>query len=292
MLELRGHTGPVLGLAFSPDGKTLASASADGSVRLWDVRTGALQETLQCGESRAHCVAFSQSGKRLAAGFGGERGMVQIWDCRTSRRIESWAAHERATRGVAFGVDRNSLITCGDRPSLVVWNLPGAEHQHSVTYAGGPNAIAIRRGHHEFATIRAAPARVQFWELSRVLNSRRFVSLHGESAYSIDYSSSACLVACGTEGSVVLATSERQAPAPLSWHAHDGAVLGIRFLANGKSVLSAATDGLVCHWTLSGERIQSLDWQIGELGAIAVAPDGLTAAVGGAETIVIWDLEL
>jgi hypothetical protein len=47
----------------------------------------------------------------------------------------------------------------------------------------------------------------------------------------------------------------------------------------------------VKHWSLTGELLRTIDWQIGELGAVAIAPDGLTAAVGGAEDIVVWDLE-
>jgi WD40 repeat protein len=78
---------------------------------------------------------------------------------------------------------------------------------------------------------------------------------------------------------------------PYSWQAHDGSVLGVAFLPDSQSLLSAATDGLVKHWSLTGELLRTIDWQIGELGAVAIAPDGLTAAVGGAEDIVVWDLE-
>jgi WD40 repeat protein len=65
----------------------------------------------------------------------------------------------------------------------------------------------------------------------------------------------------------------------------------VAFLPDSQSLLSAATDGLVKHWSLTGELLRTIDWQIGELGAVAIAPDGLTAAVGGAEDIVVWDLE-
>jgi WD40 repeat protein len=68
-------------------------------------------------------------------------------------------------------------------------------------------------------------------------------------------------------------------------------VLGVAFLPDGHSLISAATDGLVKHWSLEGRLLNTMDWQIGELGAVAIAPDGLTAAVGGAEKIVVWDLE-
>ena len=80
VIELTGHTGLVVALAYSPDGRTLASASADGTARLWDLATGKLTATLQSLEARAYCVAFAPDGKTLAVGYGGLRGLVQLWD--------------------------------------------------------------------------------------------------------------------------------------------------------------------------------------------------------------------
>src|SRR6266566_4414586 len=109
MIELTGHKGPVVALAYSPDGRTLASASADGTARLWDLTTGTLTATLQSPAARAYCVAFSPDGKSLAVGFGGPRGLVQLWDLDPLRRRESWAAHDYNTRGLVFSPDSRHL---------------------------------------------------------------------------------------------------------------------------------------------------------------------------------------
>src|SRR5207244_785269 len=93
MIELTGHKGLVVALAYSPDGRTLASASADGTARLWDLATGRLVATLQSPADRAHCVAFAPDGKSLAVGYGGPHGFVQVWDLNPLRRRDSWARH-------------------------------------------------------------------------------------------------------------------------------------------------------------------------------------------------------
>ena len=79
---LRGHEGYAWSVAFSPDGKTLASAGGSfdkpGELKLWDTATGAARATLAGHEGYVHSVAFSPDGKTLAS--GGYDGTVRLWD--------------------------------------------------------------------------------------------------------------------------------------------------------------------------------------------------------------------
>ncbi len=79
-LTLKGHTGFVLGVAYCPDGKRLASASADGTVRVWDAATGQESLALKGHTGAVLSVAYSPDGQRLAS--AGQDRTVKVWDAR------------------------------------------------------------------------------------------------------------------------------------------------------------------------------------------------------------------
>jgi WD40 repeat protein len=294
VIELKGHSGLVVALAYSPDGRTLASASADGTARLWDLNTGKLTATLQSPAARAYCVAFSPDGKTLAVGFGGPHGLAQIWDIDRRTRQLSWAAHSRTTRGLAFHPQELILVTGGDGDDVRLWAIGGStvglvSESYPALQDVSTAAITFTRDGKLFAGISSRPATVRVWEshYGRLYRSSRELSDWG---YSLAFSPLAFRVVAGLQRTVAIWDPGDYRP-PLIWPAHDGAVLGVAFTPDGQTLLTGGADGLVKLWDPDGELRHSFDWKIGDVGAVAFAPDGLTAAAGGYETILVWDVE-
>ena len=121
-----GHTLFVRWITFSPDGKTLASASDDGTLRLWDVDTQQPKGPPLKGHTDwVQCVAFSPDGKTLASASGhpGEERAVRLWDADTgTSKDEPLYGHTAMLTWVAFSSDGRWLASASQDSTVRLWD--------------------------------------------------------------------------------------------------------------------------------------------------------------------------
>jgi WD40 repeat protein/tRNA A-37 threonylcarbamoyl transferase component Bud32 len=288
---LTGHGGPVSAVAFSPDGNRLASASHDGTVKIWATAARRAAHTLKGHTDLVTGVAYSRDGKRLAT--ASRDGTVKLWDAATGREQTTLAGHKGRVRCVAFSPDGKQVVCGGD--GLKWWDaVTGREKRGTVLASDrGVNALAFSPDGMRLAAGLADGAvsvldAVTGKEIFTFLGHTSQERVGGVSglAYSPD---GRRVVSCGGWAAKVWdAVSGREIQ---TFTGHNQAVRCVAFSPDGKRVASGCNNRLGKVWeAATGREVLSLQAHTGSVLAVAFSPDGKRVATGSwDETVKVWD---
>ncbi|HEV8066163.1 MAG TPA: WD40 repeat domain-containing protein [Planctomycetaceae bacterium] len=180
------HSADLLSVAFSPDGRTLATVgNLDPEIRLWDVKTGRLIRAFRAPVADPPTVAaFSPNGARLAAACF--RGGVQLWDVASGLEVwETPEGHDRASMiALAFAPDGHSFVTSGqERDGAVrLWDADNSGRQRLLVHFENGNLAPYVLAFSPDGKLLAYDARrdIHIYNLQRGIESAKFVRAHGQ----------------------------------------------------------------------------------------------------------------
>jgi WD40 repeat protein/tRNA A-37 threonylcarbamoyl transferase component Bud32 len=296
LATLEGHEDGVLAVAFSPDGRRLASGSADGALKVWDRRALRETHTLRGHTGAVAAVAFSPDGKTLAS--GGADGAVRIWNPASGDRLATLRGHAAGVTGVAFDPTGRRLVSTGGEPwsgELKLWDLTRRKavlnrtwHNLLAAVAFSPDGKLVAAASHDGS--------VTAWDAATLTRVRTF---KGQTQRTVPWTSvgfsadGGWIAASSPEGVVrVWATTTAQEFFSALTPTQSG-FSGLAFAGRGGRVLAAATaDNTVQGWfTRSGKPAFTLRGHTRAVKGVACNSNGRFLASASLDrTVKLWDL--
>jgi WD40 repeat protein/serine/threonine protein kinase len=279
----RGHTAEVHSVAFSPDGKHLATASADQSVKVWDAASGQETLTLKGHTKEVLSVAFSPDGKRLASGSWD--GTVKVWDAATGQETLSLQGHTAEVYSVAFSPDGNRLASASYDRTVRIWDAQTGQETLSLKgHSDQVKSVTFSRDGQRLASA-SRDGTVKVWDAGTGLET---LSLKGASA-AVAFSPDGTRLAGGDDTVQVWEAATGQETFTL--RGHTGALTSVAFSPDSKRLASASQDHTVKVWdTATGQETLSLKGHTGLVSSVAFSPDGKRLASASHDrTVRVWD---
>ncbi len=286
----RGHSARVSAIAWSPDGKRLASASDDKVVQISDGRNGNTLLTYDGHSGELYTVAWSPDGQYIAS--AGADKTVQVWSAITGKKIYTYKGHTAAVNAVSWSPDSKHIASASDDHTVQVWN---AIAKGRVLFYGGhldgvlavtwsPDGKRIASGSWDNT--------MRVW--NAVTGKEELLYLgHSAEIYSIAWSPDGKHLASASADTTVQVCDSRVGLNKPTYHGHSDVVLAVSWSPNGQFITSGGYDNTVQLWnSTTGKHIFTYDRHSNWVNAIAWAPENQRIATGGYDTTVqVWQAQ-
>jgi WD40 repeat protein len=304
LTRLNCGTNAVLCLAFSADGKTLATGGYEKTIQIWDPIQGTEIRHWQAPEGNISALTFSPDGRHLASGALDDV-FVHLWDWRNGRHVRDFAGLPKGTSSLAFTPDGGQLAAGGYRTgSVLLWDVKSGKETAELSRAGWfePSQPAPEFSYTAFSAdgkLLASGHRqglIRIWDASKRKEIRYFQGPQEDSFVHLAFSPDAQILASWS-GTIRLWRTDRW-----TWYQFFAdqpalVVAAVSFSPDGKMLASGSSgretgDNLVHVWEVAtGQERLRLPGHEYAISSLLFSPDGAVLVSGSRDgTALIWDM--
>lgn len=287
---LNQHRGLVFTVAFSPDGRLLASGSDDQTICLWDVQTGKLLKTIEGHTGWVRSVVFALDGKTLIS--GSNDCTIKCWDLTTGECLNTLQGHQHLIISMALSVDGHTLASSSQDCTVRIWNI--VTGQCLRVLQGHPNGVWSAAFHPDGQTLISGSndSTVKIWNV-HTGHSLRTIQGYSSGIRTISFSPDDKLLASAGDDKQIKLWDVRTGELLQQLSGHTSWIWSVTFTSDGRLLASGSNDGSVRIWdAATGQLRQAMTEHANLVMSVAFSPDDQTLLSGCTDqTIKQWNVQ-
>jgi WD40 repeat protein len=281
--RLEGHSNEINNLSFSPNGRMIASASDDKTIKLWSL-DGRELKCFQGHSDWVVSVSFSPDGQMIAS--ASKDKSIKLWSL-DGRELQTLQGHHGAVINVKFSPDGQIIASASNDKTIKLWSLDGREERTFKGHNGQINSVSFSPDGQIVASA-SNDKTIKLWSL----DGRELQTFHGhhDTVYRASFSPNGQTIASASADNTIklwsLDGKELQ-----TFHGHRDKIYSVSFSPDGQTIVSSSRDTTVKLWGIKGRELQTFKGHRDCVISVNFSPDGQILASGGRDnTIKLWSI--
>jgi WD40 repeat protein len=268
--RLSGHTAPIFGVEFSPNGQLIATASADRTVKLWKT-DGTLLNTFAKHRAAVWDVAFSPDGQLIASASRDKT--VKLWH-KDGRLLNTLKGHQDEVVGIAFSPDGQMIASASRDKTVKLWQRNGRLIDTLTAHKGAVWKAVFSPDGQMIATA-SEDKTVKLWKLSQDrFQLSRVLTEHTDEIRDVAFSPDGEIIVSVSNDNTAKVWQRDSGKLLNTLEGHSAPIVGVVFNPNDQTIATGSWDGTIKIWNIEGTLLKTINIEKKRIWDIAFSPDG------------------